>query len=254
MLAQGGQLFRCDDFLSDDPAWMRIDTNSDMNYEGYQFLNPFQINRVDGQQLYARTDQAIWRTLDGGDHWTRLSSGVAPDLYAIACSDNADPILYYGGGRAQLFRIDHAAYAAPGSEQELSETAPAELNADYLGSIAIDPDEQGTILVSLMNFAPRPRLWKVSDADTAAPVWTNVSGDLPASLPVNYAQIDPADTDQSYFAATDFGLYFTRDGGLHWFKETRIPSVSIHEIKIRASDRSLFAFTHGRGVWKLALE
>jgi len=49
--------------------------------------------------------------------------------------------------------------------------------------------------------------------------------------------------------ATDFGLYITEDGGTTWTKETKIPNVCIYNIKMRASDRKLFIFTHGRGVW-----
>jgi len=56
------------------------------------------------------------------------------------------------------------------------------------------------------------------------------------------------------FAATDFGLYYTLDGGVTWEKEMSVPSVAIHEVKIRNSDRTLFAFTHGRGIWYMELK
>jgi hypothetical protein len=44
------------------------------------------------------------------------------------------------------------------------------------------------------------------------------------------------------------------DGGATWQKEMSIPNVAVHEVKIRNSDRSLYAFTHGRGMWYLKLK
>jgi hypothetical protein len=65
--------------------------------------------------------------------------------------------------------------------------------------------------------------------------------------------VDPQDPENKIFAATDFGFYFTIDGGKNWTKDTRIPNVEIHEIKMRNSDRRLFLFTHGRGSWTIKL-
>ncbi len=252
--AQYGNMFRTENFLADDPIWTSISVSAAMNSEGYKFLNPYEMNHDDAQQLYCRTNEAVWRSLDGGQNWIRLSAGEIDYLYAITCSSEDDPTLYLGGAEATLLRIDHAASATAGSEKDLSDTAPAEVGADFLGTIAIHPLDPGTILVGFMNTEDRARAWKISDADTDSPTWVSVAGNLPATLPVNSLEIDPNEPDLTYFAATDFGLYFTRDGGSNWIKEQRIPNVSIHAIALRDSDRSLFVFTHGRGVWKLTIE
>jgi hypothetical protein len=48
-------------------------------------------------------------------------------------------------------------------------------------------------------------------------------------------------------------LYYTIDSGKTWHKDYRMPNVAVHEIKMR-EDRTLFAFTHGRGMFALPLK
>jgi hypothetical protein len=84
-------------------------------------------------------------------------------------------------------------------------------------------------------------------------VWKNISGDLPPGLPVNMLAVDPANPDAVFFAGTDFGLYYTIDSGKTWHKDYRMPNVAVHEVKMR-EDRTLFAFTHGRGMFALPLK
>jgi hypothetical protein len=91
------------------------------------------------------------------------------------------------------------------------------------------------------------------DSITNKPVWTNISGDLPPGLPVNMLAVDPANPDAVFFAGTDFGLYYTIDSGKTWQKDYRLPNVAVHEIKMR-EDRTLFAFTHGRGMFAIQLK
>jgi Secretion system C-terminal sorting domain len=67
-------------------------------------------------------------------------------------------------------------------------------------------------------------------------------------------QAHPDRPDQVYFAATMFGLYYTIDDGKTWTKETRVPNVAISQMKMRVSDRTLFLFTYGRGIWQLNLK
>jgi hypothetical protein len=64
--------------------------------------------------------------------------------------------------------------------------------------------------------------------------------------------VDPYRPDEVFFAGTDFGLYYSIDSGKTWNKDYRVPNVAVHEVKMR-DDRTLFAFTHGRGMFALPL-
>ena len=73
------------------------------------------------------------------------------------------------------------------------------------------------------------------------------------SLPIYQIQPHPDKPDSLLFAATAFGFYVSSNNGKNWVKDTRIPNVPIFEMKLRKSDRTLFLFTHGRGVWFIQL-
>ena len=110
------------------------------------------------------------------------------------------------------------------------------------------------MLVGLTTSSPQQRAWRINKANTAAPEWVSIGGDLPSLLPVYQVQAHPDRPDSVLFAATAFGLYCSVNGGKNWMKETRVPNVPIFEMKLRASDRSLFLFTHGRGMYYVSLK
>jgi hypothetical protein len=48
---------------------------------------------------------------------------------------------------------------------------------------------------------------------------------------------------------TDYGLWFTTNAGQTWNRETQVPMITIFQMRMRKSDRRLFIFTYGRGIW-----
>lgn len=225
--------------------------------EGVDFINQFEMNYADDQQLYYRTSKALWRTTNSGITWTRLlNTGVnLTTIQAIGVENKPNPTVYIGGAN-NFYRFDSAATHDPAVKDYvyLRGTVPAEVKADAWGTISFHPSVSSTLLVGLTTTSPNPRVWRINKANTAAPEWVSISGDLPASLPVYQVQAHPDKPDSVYFAATAFGLYCSVNGGRNWTKETRVPNVPIFEMKLRASDRSLFLFTHGRGMFYLTLK
>jgi hypothetical protein len=54
------------------------------------------------------------------------------------------------------------------------------------------------------------------------------------------------------FVGTEFGAYFTIDGGAHWTQlKSGIPGVPVHDLQIQPRANDLVAGTHGRGIWIL---
>ena len=77
---------------------------------------------------------------------------------------------------------------------------------------------------------------------------------MPTGLPINDIALDPEAPDRVIYLATDFGIYHTDNGGDNWHKVVEIPNVPIPQLRLRKKDRTLFAFTHGRGIWYLELK
>lgn len=221
--------------------------------DGVSFINPYTMNYMDQYMLFYRTNKGIYRTVDGGESWEKVNGVNRSSLKAVSCSYDENPVLYFGGGSAQLYKIENAATAI-GGEISYNNSVPSDVTNDFLNCIAVNPKNKYQIFVAFSNINSKGRVWKVSNLDSAKPVWVDISGNLPVSLPVNFVAVDPNDPENVIFAATDFGLYYTVDGGKNWEKEMSIPNVAVFEVKIRLSDRTLFAFTHGRGMWYLKLK
>jgi photosystem II stability/assembly factor-like uncharacterized protein len=82
--------------------------------------------------------------------------------------------------------------------------------------------------------------------------WQNISGNLP-NTPVNSIVVDPAHPTTHLFVGTDAGAFETTNGGASWSRAgTGLPNVSVFMLRLQNSTGTLFAATHGRGVFTLA--
>lgn len=219
---------------------------------GFWFINPFELNPTNGEEIYFPTKNYVARSTNGGTNWTRITDPISGSAFCIALTPEENPDLYLGGESGILYRIDDAKTAEPGDIFKMFTLAPVTARGGFIGNIEIDPNDKSTIYLAMSNYSPQPRIWKVEDADTDSPEWVDISGNLPTSLPVNWIEVDPANSDH-IVVATDYGLYVTGDGGRFWHKEERIPNVYISMVRLRESDRRLYVFTYGRGVWTAQL-
>jgi len=247
---QNGHILKTTDAFSQFPTFLyvmnELDANSDFEIDDATwFINPFEINRQEGEQLYFPTRDRLWRTIDGAASWEPATNPIN-DLYAVGVSNEAFPTVYTGG-TGKLRRIDNAISSLPGSEVNLGSTIPVGLGGSFMSCITVSPNSSDVIYVSFSSYVSQPRVFKVTNAKTA-PVWTSIHGDLPQGLPVNWVEVSPYNED-FIVAATDFGLYSTANGGQNWVLEDAIPNVPVHQVKLRYSDNKLFVYTHGRGIW-----
>ncbi|MEY4927298.1 MAG: hypothetical protein RI894_1734 [Bacteroidota bacterium] len=254
---QNGVILRTNTFTNNSVTINTTITPPFRSSESKDFINEFQINPADGKQLYVRSGQGIWRTLNRGTSWSRLNDTTTNigGIMSLAITNETDPTVY-ALGRATFISFANAATCAPVttySNRYLLMSAT--IRNDAPGELSIDPHDLSTLYYGYTSYSSPSRAWKVTGANTATPVWTSIMGNLPLRLPVYQIQADPIEPNTLY-AATDFGLYYTYDGGVTWSKETRVPNVPILNLKFRANadgTASLFAFTHGRGLWYLTV-
>ena len=250
---QNGATQRMDNYLTNTAA-VKI-TPTLAVAEGVDFINEHQINYADGNQLYYRTSKGVWRTTDKGNTWERLNANNISSCTAIGVTNEANPTVYVGGANT-FYRIDSAATApAVTTYKNIYKKMPTAIQSTAWGNISFHPKEKNTIYVTFTSISQTSRVWKVENANIdSTMVWTSLGANLPKNLSVYQLQAHPDQPDSIFFAATSFGLYYTMNAGKTWEKETRMPNVAILELKLRASDKKLFLFTHGRGLWYLELK
>ncbi|HUX34913.1 MAG TPA: hypothetical protein VMV51_13660, partial [Gemmatimonadaceae bacterium] len=88
----------------------------------------------------------------------------------------------------------------------------------------------------------RPYVFKTTDGGGS---WRSIAGDLPAGTAVKTLTEDPVNRDL-LFAGTEFGLYWTLDGGAHWsLAGGGIPRVMVDRVLVNARTHDLILGTHG---------
>ncbi|HEX4562063.1 MAG TPA: hypothetical protein VH113_09560 [Gemmatimonadales bacterium] len=81
--------------------------------------------------------------------------------------------------------------------------------------------------------------------------WTNISGDLPERGDVWSLAEDGVDPSL-LFVGTEFGLYFTVDGGKQWTRlKGGLPTIQVRDLTIQRRENDLVLATFGRGFYVL---
>ena len=110
---------------------------------------------------------------------------------------------------------------------------------------------EGTVYAAFDNHQMgdfRPYVLRSDDRGTT---WVSIAGDLPKRGTVYTLAEDPSNPDL-LFAGTEFGLYFTRNGGKKWVQLTGgLPVVAVRDLAIQPRENDLVVGTFGRGIYIL---
>lgn len=135
---------------------------------------------------------------------------------------------------------------------------------DFVGvvsSIKQHPSDPDDLLVSIGGVDTGPgtsgAVWEVLNATSASPSYIDRSGTGQNSLPgigVNWIERDPYDPTSTWYAATDLGVFYTRNRGTDWYSVSEalgLPNCMVYHLEV--SDNILYASTFGRGIWRMSL-
>ena len=80
--------------------------------------------------------------------------------------------------------------------------------------------------------------------------WTSISGNLPergSAFAIRQDHIDP----NLLFVGTEFGCYFSNDGGGNWTKLGGLPTIAVYDIELQKRESDVVIATFGRGFYVL---
>ena len=94
----------------------------------------------------------------------------------------------------------------------------------------------------------KPYLLKTTDAGRT---WTSISNNLPANGPV-WAIAEDHVNRNLLFVGTEFGLFFSVDGGQKWIQlKGGLPTIAVRDLSIQKRENDLVVGTFGRGIYIL---
>jgi hypothetical protein len=192
----------------------------------------------------------LYRGPSFGLTWQKVGAAMPEGgrISAIAVSSRTAGTLAIGTDKGHISRMTDSG----GASVATSFNSP---RSGWVTSIAFDPLDDNVLYATYGNFGGAHVL-RSTNAGTS---WQSLDGAGPTGIPdipVHSIVVDPDDRQRLYLG-TDLGVIVSIDGGDTWMtEETGFgPAVTMWLSLIRtpAGQKQLFAFTHGRGAWRVAL-
>jgi hypothetical protein len=121
----------------------------------------------------------------------------------------------------------------------------------YVTDVAASPRDANVVFATLNNWQRgdyKPYVVKSTDRGRT---WTNITGDLPDRHDV-WAIVQDHVNGNLLFAGTEFGLFFTADGGGRWTQlKGGMPTIQVRDLTIQKRENDLVLATFGRGFYVL---
>ncbi|QQS47975.1 MAG: hypothetical protein IPM66_04780 [Acidobacteriota bacterium] len=215
---------------------------------GFRFMSPFILDPASPDRLWMGGGH-MWRSRNGAQTWTMASSQLNGSASAIAVAPTDSNFVVAGTDAGYLHRT------TVGLNSDGDSVWPAvRPRAGYVSSVTFDPSNRDIVYATYSTFGGR-HVWQSLDGGVT---WQSIDGSgqgmLP-DIPVNCLVVDPTNTRHLYIG-TDLGIFVSLDGGSSWavesngFVNTRVESMAVNPY---GGVAHLFAFTHGRGVWRAPL-
>ena len=219
-----------------------------------QWLAPFILSPHNPDILYHGM-QYVFRSLDRGDTWERISPDLTTNdpatrgdiryqtLFTISESPIKAGLLYAGTDDGRLWVTKDGGKA-------WTEITAGLAAGKWMSRVVASAYDLGTVYLTQNGKRDddfTPYVWKSTDFGKT---WTSLAKGVPVG-PVNVIREDPVNKDVLYLG-TDMGVYVTVDGGKTWIVlGGNLPTVYVHDLVIHPRDNIVVIATHGRGMWAL---
>jgi photosystem II stability/assembly factor-like uncharacterized protein len=234
---------------------------------------PLLVSPHDHKTLYFAANK-VFKSTNRGDDWTTISpdltrqidrnklkvmgqvwsmdavmkngsTTIYGNIIALDESPKKKGLLYAGtdDGLVQVSKDDGANWSALGTIAGV----PANTRVNMLTASLHD---ENVVFAAFNNQRMgdfKPYLFKSVDQGKT---WTPIAGNLPERGTVYCLKQDHINPDL-LFAGTEFGAFFTTDGGKNWTKLAGLPTIAVYDLDIQKRENDLVAATFGRGFYVL---
>ena len=240
----------------------------------YNWDSPFIISPHSHTRLYFAGNK-LFKSDNRGDDWKAISGDLtrqldrnqlpvfgkiqSPDaiaknqstaLYGNASTISESPkkqgLIYVGtdDGLIQVTENDGGSYRKV-------EKFPGVPDMSYVSRVLASQHDQNTVYALFNNHQNgdfKPYILKSTDTGKT---WTSIAGNLPERGSL-YAIAEDYVDPNLLFVGTEFGVFFTVDGGQKWIQmKGSLPTIAIRDIAIQKQANDLVLATFGRGFYVL---
>jgi photosystem II stability/assembly factor-like uncharacterized protein len=271
--SQNGGLVRFDKRTGERVSIAPIE-GKDIESQRYNWDSPLIISPHSNTRLYF-AGHKLFKSDNRGDDWKVISGDLSrgldrnalpvmgkvwgPDavaknqstaLYGNASALSESPkkqgLLYIGtdDGLIQITENDGQSW------RKVDKIAGVPENS-YVHRVLASQHDAGTVYALFNNhqngdFKPYP----MKSTDTGR-TWTSIKGNLPERGSV-YAIAEDHVNPNLLFIGTEFGIYFTVDGGAKWVQmKSGLPTIAVRDIAVQKTENDLVLGTFGRGIYIL---
>ncbi len=245
-------------------------------HERFNWDAPILVSPHDPTHIFFASHR-VWYSQDRGDHWKAISEDLtrnqdrftlpimgrvqswdaawdvgAMSNYNTITSLSESPLqqgLLYAGTDDGLIQVTEN-QGESWRRIDLSAVPGVPANA-FVNDIKADLHDANTVYAALDNhkygdFAP----YLIKSTDRGS-TWTSIKGNIPQGTLIWRVVQDHVDRNL-LFAATEFGIYFTLDGGNQWVQlKGGVPTISFRDLAIQKRENDLVAASFGRGIFVL---
>ena len=240
----------------------------------WNWSSAFLISPHDHETLYFGGNY-LFRSRDRGDSWEKISGdltrqidrnelevmgrvwsvdavakNMSTSIYGNIVSFDESPLvegLLYAG------TDDGLIWTSPdgGETWNRTEKFSGVPEMSYVTSITADRFDDQVVYATFSNHKKGDFEPYVLRSDDRGRSWKSIAGDLPERGHVHDVVQDHVDP-QLLFVGTEFGVFFTRDGGEDWIQlKGGLPVIACRDLEIQRRDEDLVVGTFGRGYYVL---
>jgi trimeric autotransporter adhesin len=226
-------------------------TWTSVNLSGSQglFVNPFDYDDAQNIMYASNGNGQVrrWPNANTASVSTVLTiaSMVGGNLTSFKVSPHTPNRVFIGSSNGRVCRLDNASTVVAA---DIDANATIITGAGFTGNVScINTGTSDNVLVAVMSNYGINNVWHTTDGGTT---WAAIDGNLP-DMPVRWALFEPGRNDR-LILATEAGIYSTdlvNGAATIWQPHTTFPTVRTDMLKMRTSDSTIVAATHGRGLF-----
>lgn len=198
---------------------------------------PYMLDPSDHNTIVAGYDD-VWRSIDQGDNWTQLSTGIfgGNTIHNLTVAATDPNTIWVSRDTALVMTSDLGVNWNPIDN-------PSDLN---ITSITVDPTNTMQVWITCGGYTSSKKIYYSANSGAT---WSNWSSGLPNTV-VNTSLFEAGSNDKIYIG-TDAGVFVRDSANPTWtLVGTGLPNTAVTDLEIFYPTSMLRAGTYGRGIWE----